>query len=430
MSGMATAVSVRALGKRFHIGEKVKRHNTLRDLLASKAREGIITNWRRKRERRAQPHVWALQHIDFDVNQGQAVGIIGANGAGKSTLLKILSRITEPTEGEIRIRGRVGSLLEVGTGFHSELTGRENTYLSGAILGMRRAEIDRKFDEIIAFAGIERFIDTPVKRYSTGMYLRLAFAVAAHLEPDVLIVDEVLAVGDAEFQKRCLGKMQEVTERQGRTVFFVSHNMGAVQRLCDRCLLLRQGRLVADGPPSELIPLYLDSGSAEFMPETWLPLDRIFRRGSGTSQFTRVRYTGGDPLTGYDPYTDGPFAVRLGVSAENDIDVSSLAVTLYDTGGTKLVNADTLSLGERLRLDAGDHEVQVDIARLHLNPGRYQLGLCLVDGAGAVCDFTDSAVEVRVVEPPGQVLRRPPADGAVSCRFTVRLFPKESDGPE
>ena len=190
---------------------------------------------------------WALKDVSFEVKQGEVVGIIGRNGAGKSTLLKILSRITEPTAGRVTLRGRVASLLEVGTGFHPELTGRENIYLNGAILGMTRAEIRRKFDEIVAFAEVEKFLDTPVKRYSTGMYVRLAFAVAAHLEPEILIVDEVLAVGDAEFQKKCLGKMDEVSRRDGRTVLFVSHNMGAIERLSSRALLMRDGRLSVQG---------------------------------------------------------------------------------------------------------------------------------------------------------------------------------------
>ena len=199
--------------------------------------------------------------MSFEVQPGEVVGIIGRNGAGKSTLLKILSRITEPTEGEVDINGRVGSLLEVGTGFHPELTGRENVYLNGAILGMRRAEIARKFDEIVAFAEVEKFIDTPVKHYSSGMYMRLAFAVAAHLEPEILIVDEVLAVGDAEFQKKCLGKMGDVA-KGGRTVLFVSHNMMMIQRLCTRAILLQNGRLASDDHPARVIQAYITDTTA------------------------------------------------------------------------------------------------------------------------------------------------------------------------
>jgi lipopolysaccharide transport system ATP-binding protein len=215
--------------------------------------------------------VWALRGVSFGVKEGEILGIIGRNGAGKSTLLKILSRVTAPTRGEVRVKGRIASLLEVGTGFHPELTGRENIFLNGELLGMRRAEISAKFDEIVAFSGIEKFLDTPVKRYSSGMYVRLAFAVAAHLEPEILIVDEVLAVGDAEFQKKCLGKMQEVS-RGGRTVLFVSHNTSAVGRLCDRAMLIHLGAIEAEGNPEEIIQRYLSSlvraGAEWFRPES------------------------------------------------------------------------------------------------------------------------------------------------------------------
>jgi lipopolysaccharide transport system ATP-binding protein len=249
------AISVRNLGKRYHIGRKKEGYKTLRESLVSLVK-APYRRFRPRSKRTGNDFIWALKDVSFDVANGEVVGIIGRNGAGKSTLLKILSRITEPTEGEAIIRGRVGSLLEVGTGFHPELTGRENIYLNGAILGMRRGEIARKFDEMVAFSEVEQFIDTPVKHYSSGMYLRLAFAVAAHLEPEVLLVDEVLAVGDAIFQKKCLGKMGEVAQ-QGRTVFFVSHNMAAIQTLCPRVLLLRQGGLVMDASAEEAIGEYL-----------------------------------------------------------------------------------------------------------------------------------------------------------------------------
>jgi lipopolysaccharide transport system ATP-binding protein len=206
--------------------------------------------------------VWALQHVDFEVKKGEVLGIIGRNGAGKSTLLKILSKVTAPSTGCIKVRGRIASLLEVGTGFHHELTGRENIFLNGAILGMTKSEIKSKLDEIISFAGVERYIDTPVKRYSSGMYVRLAFSVAAFLEPEILIVDEVLAVGDAEFQKKCLGRMRDVSSNDGRTVLFVSHNMGAVNQLCNRAILLQNGSLVKEGPSSEVIVSYLRSGGS------------------------------------------------------------------------------------------------------------------------------------------------------------------------
>lgn len=246
------AIQVAGLSKQYYIGEKVN-YGTLRDALVNTARAVLR---RKGGKRRTRESIWALQDVSFDVGQGEVVGIIGRNGAGKSTLLKLLSRITEPTTGYADVWGRVGSLIEVGTGFHPELTGRENTYLNGAILGMGRREIQSKFDEIVAFAGVDQFIDTPVKQYSSGMYLRLAFAVAAHLETDILLVDEVLAVGDAAFQAKCLGKMDGVA-RSGRTVLFVSHNMAAVAALCQRSVWLDRGRLRAVGQTAEVITEYL-----------------------------------------------------------------------------------------------------------------------------------------------------------------------------
>ncbi len=246
------AIRVAGLGKQFRLGRVRNEYPTLREALARSAGRLL----RRRREQLEDDTIWALRDVSFEVRQGELLGVIGANGAGKSTLLKILSRITEPTTGRAEVRGRLGSLLEVGTGFHLELTGRENTFLSGAILGMKREEIARRFDEIVAFAEVERFIDTPVKYYSSGMYLRLAFAVAAHLEPEILLVDEVLAVGDAAFQQKCLGKMDSVA-RAGRTILFVSHNMLAVQSLCERALWLKQGSVVADGPAANVIADYM-----------------------------------------------------------------------------------------------------------------------------------------------------------------------------
>lgn len=250
-------VKVESLSKKFVLThEAQERYTTLRD---------VITHRVKKMTGRLNGHVatkeefWALQNISFEVEQGDRVGIIGRNGAGKSTLLKVLSRITDPTAGRISIKGRVASLLEVGTGFHPELTGRENIYLNGAILGMSRAEIRKKFDEIVAFAEVEKFLDTPVKRYSSGMYVRLAFAVAAHLEPEILIVDEVLAVGDAQFQKKCLGKMEDVSKNEGRTVLFVSHNMGVISQLCNKAVLLEYGHVKKIGTVNEVVTAYLSN---------------------------------------------------------------------------------------------------------------------------------------------------------------------------
>jgi lipopolysaccharide transport system ATP-binding protein len=267
------AIHAEDLGKQYHIGGPQKKYETLRDTLtdaftapfrrASKLLRGQATGAAELDET-----IWALKDVSFEIKRGEVVGIIGRNGAGKSTLLKILSRITDPTSGFADIRGRVGSLLEVGTGFHDELTGRENVYLNGAILGMKRSEIEAKFDEIVAFSEVARFIDTPVKHYSSGMYLRLAFAVAAHLEPEILLVDEVLAVGDAVFQKKCLSKMEDVGQ-EGRTVLFVSHNMPAITRLCERTILLDEGRVVQDGPSHQVVSTYLSSGLGTAAAREW-----------------------------------------------------------------------------------------------------------------------------------------------------------------
>ncbi len=266
---MATVIAAEGLAKQYTLGQHQAAYGTLRESLARVGRR--FTG----REHKAEAEkVWALRDVTFDVQQGEVLGIVGRNGAGKSTLLKVLTRITSPSSGRVEIRGRVGSLLEVGTGFHPELTGRENIYLNGAILGMKRREIEQRFDAIVEFSGVERFMDTPVKRYSSGMYVRLAFAVAAHLEPEILLVDEVLAVGDAEFQRRCLGRMEELGS-SGRTVIFVSHQLPAVAQLCDRAIQIDTGRVVGDGRPADVIANYLQqthsSGSAREWPEETAP---------------------------------------------------------------------------------------------------------------------------------------------------------------
>ncbi len=252
---------------------------------------GWLTKTGREGPLRRTGH-WALRNVSFQVGSGEVVGIIGRNGAGKSTLLKILSRVTVPTDGQALLRGSVSSLLEVGSGFNQELTGRENVFLNGAILGMSRATIERRFDEIVAFAEVSKYIDVPVKRYSSGMYMRLAFAVAAHLDPDILIVDEVLAVGDAQFQRKCLGKMSDVAHEKGRTVLFVSHSMDAVQRLCPRSILIDQGEVAADGPSGEVVAKYLADPSGEAGPGSWIDLSQVRHTGSGEVRFEAIKYHG------------------------------------------------------------------------------------------------------------------------------------------
>jgi len=285
------AVRVEDLGKRYRIGTAPERYKTLRDTIIAGARAPIERLRRGSsgmKKAAGTDLIWALRNITFEVPRGKVFGIVGRNGAGKSTLLKILSRVTEPTEGSAEIHGRVGSLLEVGTGFHPELTGRENIYLNGAILGMKRLEIERKFDEIVAFSEVEQFIDTPVKRYSSGMYLRLAFAVAAHLEPEILVVDEVLAVGDAEFQRKCMGKMSDVAQA-GRTVLFVSHNMSAVLRLTEETLVLDKGRLVYRAPTMQAVDFYMASGFTGAGERLWTPGEIPAEAAPFTPQALRLR---------------------------------------------------------------------------------------------------------------------------------------------
>lgn len=286
---MSEIISVEHLSKSYSIRHQAhSNYVALRDVIADKVKgtlhktKNLVTN-KPVLKMPAKEEFWALNDVNFHVQQGDRIGIIGRNGAGKSTLLKVLSRITEPTKGRISINGRVASLLEVGTGFHPELTGRENIYLNGAILGMHRSEIKSKFDEIVDFSGVEKFLDTPVKRYSSGMYVRLAFAVAAHLEPEILIVDEVLAVGDAEFQKKCLGKMQDVSQKGGRTVIFVSHNMAAIESLCQEVILLNGGKQIFKGLTKEGISTYLNSS---FVTSSMIQLSkRTDRTGNGKVKF-------------------------------------------------------------------------------------------------------------------------------------------------
>jgi lipopolysaccharide transport system ATP-binding protein len=295
-------ISVDKISKRFRIGER-ERYVALRDVLT----RAVVAPFRRNK-RRSIDYLWALSDVSFDVHEGEVIGLIGNNGAGKTTLLKILSRITRPTGGYAEIRGRIGSLLEVGTGFHPELTGRENVYLSGAILGMGRHEINRKFDEIVSFAEVARFLDMPLKHYSSGMQMRLAFAVAAHLEPEILLVDEVLAVGDAAFQKRCMAKMGEVS-RQGRTIVFVSHNMTAVERLCHKAFCLEKGTIVASGTPKEMIRKYLNTLSTVDSEKEWHDVNSAAGNEKVRLRSARVRPLEGNRLDSITVHT--PFVMEI-----------------------------------------------------------------------------------------------------------------------
>jgi len=328
---MKPILRVANLSKQYEIGKRQNPNSTLRETLVDMVRTSL-RGFRRK-SKESVSAIWALKDVAFEVVPGEVVAVIGTNGAGKSTLLKILSRITEPTTGRIELYGRVGSLLEVGTGFHSELTGRENIYLNGSILGMRRAEIDRKFDDIVAFAEVETFIDTPVKRYSSGMYVRLAFAVAAHLEPEVLIIDEVLAVGDLAFQKKCLGKIGDVA-RDGRTVLFVSHSMDTVQNLCSRAILLRDGRIEADGPTAAVVHQYLSASRSEATSGPWLtPSFRV----------ERVRIFGSSPGEPAMPLE--PLTVELDIVPRVATRDMSVHISILGEDQRRLLGFDSVDFG-------------------------------------------------------------------------------------
>jgi ABC-type polysaccharide/polyol phosphate transport system ATPase subunit len=315
--------------------------------------------------------VWALRGVDLEIDVGEAVGIIGDNGAGKTTLLKILSRITEPTEGLARVRGRVGALLDVGTGFHPELTGRENVFLSGTILGLRRHEVKKLFDEIIAFAGVERFVDTPVKRYSAGMRLRLAFAVAAFIRPSILVVDEILAVGDASFRERCLGRMAEISEEQ-RTVLFVSHDLGAVSQLCERAIWLKEGAVYLDGPANQVIADYLSTGAASSLSADFPD------EGTEPVALTRVAIEVRDELSSAELRRDQPFTVCLEIRLHDDLPVLDAGVGLTNLRGVRVLDdAHSDYQPHRELVDRpGKYEVRVEIPPI-LSPDQYTLSVWL-----------------------------------------------------
>ncbi|MHC4398798.1 MAG: ABC transporter ATP-binding protein [Planctomycetota bacterium] len=374
-----SVIHVDELGKRYRLGEAGP-YRTLREAI----RRWVAAPARRLLGRGKAPsgqadrrEIWALRNVSFEVGQGEVLGVIGRNGAGKSTLLKILTRITRPTEGRAEIVGRVGSLLEVGTGFHPELTGRENVFLSGAVLGMTRAEIRRKFDQIADFSGVEPFLDTPVKRYSSGMQVRLAFAVAAHLEPEILLVDEVLAVGDAEFQRKCLGKMGDVA-KGGRTILFVSHNMAAVQNLCTQAILLHQGGIAFSGDVTETIETYLGSlfqsepGFAEIAehpgrPHDMTPIARfVGLRGEGESDYQRVVSTGDDVIVeiGYDTGDHVVDLVQLGISTVTGQRVTTVGTHLSRSADVRLQGRGVIQCRlPAIRLSGGEYTLTVMLGR-------------------------------------------------------------------
>ncbi len=403
------AISARGISKRYKIGARQNRHLTLRGEIT----EGMAKFFHRIKTRSSKPQdsertFWALKDVSFDVQPGEVVGVIGRNGAGKSTLLKILSEITYPTEGRVELRGRVGSLLEVGTGFHPELTGRENIYLNGAILGMKRAEINRKFDEIAAFAEVDQFLDTPVKRYSSGMYVRLAFAVAAHLEPEILLVDEVLAVGDIAFQRKCIGKMSDVA-KSGRTILFVSHNMAAVDALCSKTILLEKGKVFAIGATADVIQQYV-RGLSEIPAE--MDLSDHPARTSGSTAILKswkMLNAGGEAVPAISLGED----ITLEVSGTTPklIPGASLMIQINRPSGERIVTCYTdYQYNQRIALN-GPFTFRCTIRDCRLMPGPYVIHLSLKSTQEVVDNLENLPCEVTPRDIYGTGKMLPPRCG-------------------
>ena len=420
---MRPIIKVENLGKRYRIGEH-EPYRTLRDSFT----RALASPWRGLRRRLVgqgedpgSGHVWALNDVSFDVAPGTVLGVIGRNGAGKSTLLKVLSRITEPTTGRVELYGRVGSLLEVGTGFHQELTGRENVFLSGAIMGMRRAEIARKFDQIVAFAEIDQFVDTPVKRYSSGMYVRLAFAVAAHLDPEILLVDEVLAVGDITFQKKCLGKLGEVA-RAGRTVLFVSHNMAAIEALCEDCLMFSHGRLAARGEPLRIMADYIAS---EIEPGAGVRelTDHPGRRRGSVPTMTRVELHSDSTVPLGTVRLGAKLAVHVRYAAQRPVR-PVLGIVVKTIYGAPVFCASDRFCDQLVQCDpAARATVVCTVGKVPLLPGTYTIDLWLGDAGGDFDVIFDAiSFEVIAADVTGTGRLPPPAQGPIFCEAVWQLF--------
>ena len=431
---MSTAISIDHVSKLYRLGEVgtgFLSHDVNRWWHKIRGKEDPYLRVGQSNDRSTKgdsDYVYAIKDISFEVKQGQVLGIIGRNGAGKSTLLKILSRVTTPTTGQIKIKGRIASLLEVGTGFHPELTGKENIFLNGAILGMRKSEIRSKFDEIVDFSGCERYIDTPVKRYSSGMYVRLAFAVAAHLEPEILIVDEVLAVGDAEFQKKCLGKMKDVAGH-GRTVIFVSHNMSAVVTLCDTAAWIQNGRLVDSGTARSLVGKYMeDQGGGDLQSNAKL-IDKP-RTGSGAALFTQLTISPvSESGTGIDQIMTGS-TVEIGVeiTAIKELRSSNVAVTIYDGNNFRLIDVNTALKGEFLSLaPGGKAKVKFILESLLLKPGNYVVELWLGRGGTEDVDFVRDAGGFEVHQDVSNTNHTETFPGIYQCKFSHQITKANHD---
>ena len=410
-------IRAEGLGKRYRRG-LTGPPETLRDALTR-----IVGSPLAAMRRPTQEYFWALRDVGLEVRHGEVLGLIGRNGAGKTTLLKILSRITRPTTGWAEIHGRVRSLLEVGTGFHGELSGRENTYLSGSILGMGKREIDRKFDEIVAFAEVDKFIDTPVKHYSSGMYVRLAFAVAAHLEPEILLVDEVLAVGDINFQKKCLGKMGDVA-KAGRTIVLVSHQMAAITALASRVILMKSGAIDFEGSPSEVTARYYADSMGPMQNQSNLLL--CAREGEGQAKFSSIVVQPLDSDREPVPvaYPGCNLSIELGIECYSSISESTAAIIIYDQTGYRVVDVNTAQKNDYVRLNAGDKaKVSFLVRDVLLKPGEYYIGLWLGQHGVDVIDHIEHAASLSVMEGEENSQHYVTYPGVYLCRFeeTVQI---------
>jgi homopolymeric O-antigen transport system ATP-binding protein len=420
------AIEVEGLGKSYALSDSLVGRRTLRDTLTSMPRWVLRRFLANEVEQKTAGLFWALKDVSFTVQPGEIVGVMGRNGAGKSTLLKILSRITKPTEGSVRFLGRVSSLLEVGTGFHPELTGRENIFLNGSMIGMRRAEIIEKFDEIVAFSGVEQFLDTPVKYYSSGMYVRLAFSVAAHLEPEILIVDEVLAVGDAEFQAKCLGKIRSVVRDHGRTVLFVSHNINAILQLCSKCILLEGGRLTMVGPVEDVAKAYTSKNEVQ---DTIDLVEHPNRAGSFQSLFRRLEMFDAQdrPCSSFAPHTE--VRLKLSVTPREPILAPSIGVGITNWLGERICAVATYLSPWTLPPIRDSSSILARFTLPALVPGKYSLDISISDGPGKYLDEIHAAGVIEVPHTTFLESRFPMNDywGAVMVRSDWELAPQASE---
>lgn len=417
---MTAIIEVKNISKKYNINHQRGGYIALRDVLANifknpfsfaKDKVKIATGMKSKEE------FWALKNVSFNIEPGEVVGIIGANGAGKSTLLKILTGITPPTEGEIILKGKVGSLLEVGTGFHPELTGRENIFLNGAILGMKKKEIAKKFDEIVEFSGIEKFLDTPVKYYSSGMYVRLAFSVAAHMEPDILLVDEVLAVGDMEFQKKCLGKMEEITNKRGRTILFVSHNMSAIQNLCKKTVVLNNGQIVFIGNTSEAINHYLsvninNKSLINYDDNPSMPASILSVSLNNSSNDLRTEFSISEEIK-----------IKIEVNCHNNIENATLSTIIYSEDRSILLySSQSDTSGKLSNYSPGLYDFEIKIPSFLLNIGRYSFDIILHNPNIALfAEARDIGFEIKNTDNPRSIIFQGNHLGRIATQLNYKM---------